>query len=372
MSTLKITYSERRMKFLIIDEANYLTNLAEQINNEGYDSQYVSSIKDARKEHADIVLANTVIPFHHTTHNFIGITESIYTIITDKEYMLRVLKVMEIATPPFHIAQEGEVSTDIVEDSTKYAIETTAFPSYFTKGTEDAIAMLELFNEHGLVTLVRELPYTFTLEVEGWFNGGEVMIPAYLILDGNIMHPLSHQSKLYRQTLQKFEVALKKMDYKGPVSMSVGIAPETTYSWQVDCMFRPMVFEAMTKVSDNLRAVVTGAKDTLEMYGKWTEQLPILLDPFILSTYDLPLLGYERANKKHLWISNLIEKDNKHYYKGLVERVGYVTARGETPRETGRRVNRTRQNLVMPFSQWCSTSKRVNERYKMLREWEWL
>jgi len=360
------------MKFLIIDEANYLTNLSERIKDEGYDAHYLSSIKDARKEHADIVLANTVIPFHHTTHNFIGITESIYTIITDKEYMLRVLKVMDITTPPFHIAAEGEVSTDIVEDGTKYAIETTTFPSYFTTGTEDATAMLELFNEYKLVSLVRELPYTFTLEVEGWFNGGEVMIPSYLILDGNILHPLSHQSRLYRETLRKFEVALKKMDYKGPVSMSVGISQEAVYSWQIDCIFRPMVFEAMSNLTNNLRAVVTGAKNVLEMYGKWSEQLPILLNPFVLSTYDLPLLGYERANKKHLWISNLVEKDGKHYYKGLVERVGYVTARGETPRETGRRLTRTRQNLVMPFSVWCVTSKRVNERYKMLREWEWL
>lgn len=360
------------MKFLIIDEANYLTNLAESIKEEGYDSPYLSSIKDARKERADIVLANTVIPFHHTTQNFIGITESIYTIITDKEYMLRVLKTYGITTPPFYIAVEGEVDTGIIEDGKKYAIETNTFPSYFTKGTEDATAMLELFNEHTLVSLVRELPYTFTLEVEGWFNGGEIMLPSYFILDGNIMHPLSHQSRLYKETLRKFEVALKKMDYKGPVSMSVGISEESAYSWQIDCMFRPMVFEAMTKLVDNLRAVVTGAKDTLEMYGKWTEQLPILLDPFILSTYELPLLGYERANRKHLWISNLVEKEGKHYYKGLVERVGYVTARGETPRETSRRVNRTRSNLVMPFSNWCPTSKRVNERYKMLRDWEWL
>jgi len=360
------------MKFLIIDEANYLTSLAETIKDEGYDALYCSSIKEARKERADIVLANTVIPFHHVTQNFIGITESIYTIITDKEYMLRVLKTYDITPPPFHIATEGEVDTDIVTDGTKYAIETTTFPPYFAQGTEDAIAMLELLNEHKLVTLVRGLPYTFTLEVEGWFNGGEVMIPAYLILDGNILHPLSHQSHLYNETLRKFEVALKKMDYKGPVSMNVGVSEETVYCWQVDCMFRPMMFEAMSKIADNLRAVVTGAKDTLEMYSKWSEQLPILLDPFILSTYDLPLLGYERANKKHLWISNLIQKDDKYFYKGLVERIGYVTARGETPRETSRRVNRTRSNLVIPFSSWCSTSKRVNERYKMLRDWEWL
>lgn len=360
------------MKFLIIDEANYLTNLTERIKEEGYDSLYLSSIKDARKERADIVLANTVTPFHHTTQSFIGITEAIYTIIMDKEYMLKVLKVMDIVTPPFHIAIEDEVNPDIIEDGKKYAIETTIFPSYFTTGMEDAVAMLELFNEHKLVTLVRELPYTFTLEVEGWFNGGEVMLPSYLILDGNILYSLSHQSRLYKETLRKFEVALKRMDYKGPVSMSVGISQEAVYSWQIDCIFRPMVFEAMTNLTNNLRAVVTGAKNTLEMYSKWSEQLPILLNPFVLSTYELPLLGYERANKKHLWISNLAVKDNKYYYKGLVERVGYVTARGETPRETGRRLTRTRQNLVMPFSSWCPTSKRVNERYKMLREWEWL
>lgn len=360
------------MKFLIIDEANYLTNLSERIKDEGYDAVYFSSVKEARKEHADITLANTVIPLSILPQNFIGITDSIYTIITDKEYMLRVLKVMDIVTPPFHIATEGEVSTDIIEDGKKYAIESNCFPPYFTTGTEDAIAILELFNEHNLVTLVRELPYTFTLEVEGWFNGGEVMIPSYLILDGNILHPLSHQSYLYKGTLGKFEVALKKMDYKGPVSMSVGISEEAVYSWQIDCIFRPMVFEAMMKLTDNLRAVVTGAKSTLEMYSKWTEQLPILLNPFVMSTYELPLLGYERANKKHLWISHLTEKESKYFYKGLVERVGYVTARGETPRETSRRLTRTRQNLVIPFSVWCPTSKRVNERYKMLREWEWL
>ncbi len=352
------------MKFLIIDEANYLSTLVGCIKDEGFDATLITSTKEYVKG-ADVVLANTLKPIYRPKHIFIGLTESIFTVLIDRDYMLKVLKAMEINIPSIYIAKEGEVSTDIIEDK-KYAIETIAFPSYFNIGMEDALAVLKFSNGNKLTTLVREVPYKFELEIEGWFNGAEIMIPSYIIFDDCILHPLSRSSNLYKETLKKLEKALKKMDYKGPISLTLGVDDKNVYSIQINCIFRPMVFEAMKKIGDNLRAVITGAKNMLNMYDGWTEQLP-LVNPLCFGSYNFPLLGYRQANKKHIWIE-FVEKNGEYFYNTN----GYITARGQTPRECSRRLVRTRQNLVIPFSINCPTAKRVNERYKLLKEWGWI
>ncbi|GAH92471.1 unnamed protein product, partial [marine sediment metagenome] len=152
---------------------------------------------------------------------------------TDMEYTQKFMRVLGIQTTTMHMASKGVVSMEL-EDDTKYAIDSHTFPSYFNKGVEDAEAVLKLLNSLHTVQQVREVPYSFEVEIESWFNGKEFMNPPYLILDSVIMRPLPREN-LYNETLGKLEDALKKIDFKGPISMKVGVSKEGVYGLSLDC-----------------------------------------------------------------------------------------------------------------------------------------
>jgi len=336
------------VQIIIIDEPGYLRTLIGKIKEEGYDALYFPRWRsEIAKMKPDVLIANTYKPLHHLNHVLAGLSQSLYNIITDMEYTQKFMRVLGINTTKMHIANQGVVSEDVLKDDTKYVIDSLTFPSYFNKGVEDAKSVLKLLNELYVVQQVREVTYAFEVEIESWFNGKEFMNPPYLILDRMMMRPLP-QENLYKETLGKLEDALKKIDFKGPISMKVGVSADGIYGLSLDCKFRPMVFESLKHPADVLRAVVTGASKKFPIYWAWTEQVPLVCDfSFLGSKLPLPILGLNEQNKKHLWL--LRDGDDKQYIStGKTPTIGYITSMGETVRECNRRVARTRTNLIIP------------------------
>lgn len=359
------------MQVIIIDEPGYLRTLVAKIKEAGYDALYLPRWKsDLAKMKPDVLIANTYKPLHHLNHVLAGMSQSLYNIVTDMEYTQKFMRVLGIQTPTMHIANQGVVSMEM-KDDIKYAIDSHTFPSYFNKGVEDAKAVLSLLNELHIVQQVREVPYSFEVEIEGWFNGKEIMNPPYLILDSVIMRPLPREN-LYNETLGKIEDALKKINFKGPISMRVGVDKENVYGLSLDCKFRPMVLESLKRPADVLRAVVTGASNKFPIYWGWTEQVPLVCDVSLLNCkLPLPILGLNEQNKKHLWLLR-DGKDEKYIYTGKIPIIGYITSTGETVRECNRRVERTRSNLIIPFTLAHPVAHRVQEREKLMMEWHLL
>lgn len=281
------------MQVIIIDEFGYLKRLADGIKEEGFDALYYPKWKsELAKMKPDVMLANTYKPLRHFDHVLIGLTEALYNVIIDREYLQKFMQVQGIHMPITHLAQSGQVDESLIKKDIKYAIDTHFFPSYFSKEAEDARAVLRMANDLHAVQQVREAPYRFEMEIEAWFNGSNFMQPPYLILDSVIVHPLPPTSALYIESLGKIEGALKKIAFKGPLSMKVGVSQNDIFGLSLDCKFRPMVFESLKKPASVMRSVVTGAEDEFPMYWAWTEQVPLVLDVSLMQRkIHLPVLG---------------------------------------------------------------------------------
>lgn len=350
------------MRYVIKDKGGMLEPLAGRLEEEGYTALYNTP--------GDISTTNTISisdqPAEGGSH--IGITNTLYNLIRDKIYMYAVLKVLGLTVPPFHAPTNGQIDIKKVEEGKTYILESSSSLSYINKEVEDAIRMLQLYNKLRCTTLLREVPYALELEVEGWFNGIQLVTPSYLILNRMIMRPLPRPSKLFQESLGRVEEALKKTDYKGPVSLTVGLTKDELYGLQLGVEMRPMVFEAMKGVAKNLNVVATASKNVISMYNEWTMQTPIMVSTPMVG---LPILGWSKENAKHLWLFHAVQNHDGMYYDATSPVVGYVTARGESPRECIRRVKRTMEQVYIPFSLELAFPQKVLERWKKLQGWGW-
>ena len=348
------------MKYIIYDNIGYLKGLQERIEEEGFAASY--NKKDVDTSNA-IVISTEV----RNGASYIGITDMLSRIISNRMHMYAVLKVMGVTVPKFYTPASGYIDEKYLKKGKTYILESSSFPPYINKETEDALHMLKLYGK--TATILREVPYEVSLDVEGWFNGIQLVSPSYITFDSMIMHPLSRTSKLFKQSLGKLEEMLKKADYKGPLSIQVGLTKDKLYGLYIDVSMKPMVFEAMKGVAKNLNVVSSASKNSINMYNMWTMQAPVFLTTAIRG---LPVLGYNEKNAKHLWLTN-VEKDGSiHRYNGSSCLVGYITARGETPRECIRRIKRTKEQLYIPFSPSLVFPQMILERWKKLEEWEWV
>ncbi len=348
------------MKYIIYDNTGYLKGLQGRIEEEGFAASYNN--KDVDTSNA-VVISTEV----RNGASYIGITSMLKRIISNRMHMYAVLKVMDIKVPRFYTPVGGHIDEKYIKDDKTYVLESSSFPPYINKGTEDALWMLRLYDK--TTTLLREVPYEISLDVEGWFNGIQLVSPSYIILDSMIMHPLSRTTKLFKQSLGKLEEMLKKADYKGPLSIQVGLTKDKLYGLYIDTSMKPVVFEAMKSISKNLNVVSSASKNSINMYNMWTMQAPIFLTTVIKG---MPVLGYNNKNAKHLWLKG-VEKDGSiHRYGGNSCLMGYITARGETPRECIRRIKRTKEQLHIPFSSNLIFPQMILERWKKLEAWGWI
>jgi len=344
----------KAMQIVIIDEDGYLQTLVGKIKGRGYDVQYYPRWNaSVAKMKPDVLLANTLKPLRHLDHILVGITQPVFNMITDKEYMRKVMKVWGVVMPITHTPKDFKP-----EKGKRYCINCPSLPTYYSEA-EDAKTVVEMLLHHKLEVSIEETPYNFEIEVEAWFNGKKFLSPPYFIIDEMIMHPLP-RTLLYGSTLEKIEGCLKKLTFRGPISMGVGVGEDGIYVLSLDCKFRPMVFEAMEHVEEYLRAVVTGAN--APMYPEWVEQTPIVSN--VSRMLKLPVGGMNDQNKKHLWLNG---KDVA--ITGINPTLGYITARGGSVRECNRRITRTRENITIPYTLPHPLARHVKEKEKMLREW---
>jgi len=358
------------MKFIISDEAGWLKPLVKKVEIEGFTVEYTPKYTFRKSGGADVIVVQSSYPIHHPDHNLIGITESFHTLLSNLKYMYTVLKALDINVPLIHLADDGKIFDEVIDESKKYALESPSLPTLYIEA-EGARTTLNVLNSHHLTLLVRELPYKMEVEIEGWFNGSRIMSPAFVIFGGILLHPLSRKTRLFQHTVEKLEDGMKRLDYKGPVSLVIGVDEKKVWGIKVKSNFKPVVFEAMKGIGNNLRNIVTGARNTLNTTEKWVIQIPLLLDPFV-AAYNLgiPIRIKEESSLKHLWLLDM----DKEIYRGKNSVVGYITARGETVRECIRRVGRTRKNIFFPYmiEGHLESPVKMEEGWKKLKRWGWV
>ena len=151
------------MKFIISDEAGWLKPLVKKVEIEGFTVEYTPKYTFRKSGGADVIVVQSSYPIHHPDHNLIGITESFHTLLSNLKYMYTVLKALDINVPLIHLADDGKIFDEVIDESKKYALESPSLPTLYIEA-EGARTTLNVLNSHHLTLLVRELPYKMEVE----------------------------------------------------------------------------------------------------------------------------------------------------------------------------------------------------------------
>lgn len=339
------------MKFLIIDKTGHLLPLAKTLDREGFDVAF-------SKEPEGIYISTAPL----TGIPSIGISESIYPLLTNREYFLRVCEVLGIATPQILFAKEN------FDKAKACMVELRGFPA-FEVSEEDSQRFLSFFNEHNLIHYLYELPKEeyIRCELEVWFNGIDFILPSYLIFEGEALHPVGNTKSKLNDILAKFLPAMRKLDFKGPISLHLILTKKNYQVANINSTFRPIVFEVLRKTGETLNGIWTGSLKILPIWPEWTMQVSLTRG---IALTGAPILGISSYNQKHLWLYNIDEE------KGIIKKgntsLGYIMAKGINVREALRRVERTYRNLSTPFLLPLFHGKGIEDKYRLLQEWEWV
>lgn len=240
----------------------------------------------------------------------------------------------------------------------------------------------------------------YKLTVEGWFNGNKfVACLAGAVYDkflagnagptvsymGSVIHgKFSTKDKLYRETLGKIEVPLKRVDYRGPVSIDVLVSKDKVIALEIFAHPRLATTHAFfegtkTSVSDILFSMVSGEQLPAICIDDWIVSVGLTLPPWPYPItgkgYDpVVLTGINKQNSKHLWLVDAaLTEDGNYICNRTSGFIGCVTARGKTIREAKRRVYRTIEHLAIPDLQYRNDIGQGAEGcFVELMAWGWL
>lgn len=240
----------------------------------------------------------------------------------------------------------------------------------------------------------------YALTVEGWYNGNEfvsaiVAIIFRKLLAGDlgptvdymgsaVYGNINRHTKLYKETLGKLEVVLRKVDYCGPVSIDIALSDIGVWAIALHANPRipttPVFFEG-TKVSVSamLLAIASGHTPRRPDFENYIISVGMSLPPWPYSNRNatqqpISLSGISEANLKHLRLQDVFMDEKGDYYCPMTSGfIGSVTARGRDVREARRRAYRTLGFLEIPDLQYRNDIGLDSDQvFQNLKSWEYL
>lgn len=214
------------------------------------------------------------------------------------------------------------------------------------------------------------------ISVEAWFNGEEVVDVFNVMQEehlmerergpnvggmGSVVWLGNKDSLLYRESIAKITLALKKIKYCGPVSIDCIINGKNLYGVKLVPRFRLNILFILLEmykgyISDLLYGFASGVQKVMNFKTEYGMGINICVPPFPYEMdYNMNgsafIGGIDKGNGKHVWFQNVLKDGNDLLCSGYNGMIGTVTARGDrvgtwSPvRDAKRRVLRTISNI---------------------------
>ncbi len=234
------------------------------------------------------------------------------------------------------------------------------------------------------------------VSTELWFNGSDVLginhtMEETYLMEGNIGPQVgcmgsvvwlgTKNSKLYKEGVGKIVPALKKVGFKGPISLNTIIVKDKLYGMGFTVGFKYnaifILFEMYRgRINELLYGVASGVKVPMNFRANWGIGIDVLT---LTLNGGVPIQGINKYNNKHLWFYDIQKENNEYSTLGIGGSICTITARGDEIgqyhplRDAYRRAMRTISNLIIPDVIYRrDIGDRVYEEHKTLIKLGWL
>lgn len=224
-------------------------------------------------------------------------------------------------------------------------------------------------------------PYAIPITIDSWFNGLQFLSILYTLDD--VVFTGNTSDKLFEQGIAKLAYALKKSNYRGPISLMAMVGKDSIYYKGLKARFAPASMLVMReglkgRVSNVLQAMATGQNRFFMMKPGWFTSIQISLNSNPLfdgcTNYEIDVDGLTDDIAKHLWLYGFSKKSADRYtYTGRGGRIAVVTARGDTIREVRRRAYRTIHNMKIKEMLYLSdVGKKAESMHGTIKQGGWI
>jgi len=322
----------------------------------------------------------------------------------DRAYGYKLMKATDIRTPLTHMFTAGqhEKAAEFVQKTGKRYVykpsgNIECSHTYVAKGTEDMIAMLQLWHNDKCEFELQEYVEGVEVSCEIWWNGISAHLHNWTMEEkkfmnddvgpamgcaGNVVAFLPSKSRLVREGVGKMERLLKKVQYRGPIDLNSIVNKDGLFGLEFTVRFGYDAVQTLLELyrgslTQLLFAIATGSNEHGEYHSGYAIGVRVSIPPYPHTAENVPIgvpvIGTNSENLKHIWWGD-VRAGSKYYESaGSDGNLGVVTARGSDVRECRRRVYRTINNLIIPQAQYrTDIGERVNEDVKRLKMWGYL
>jgi len=220
--------------------------------------------------------------------------------------------------------------------------------------------------------IIQEQVDGIEISTEGWFNGREWVKPFNHTFEkkrfmegdkgpntgcmGNVVWT-TKEDKLTKALLTPLAPLLSKVNYVGPLDVNCIVNQKECYFLEFTPRLGYDAIQALTELVreslfDFLYKVATQQVDKINYYGDYGIAVRLSTTPWpgsdkVEELKGVQLLNISQEAQRHVWLSDVMKKDNVEVLAGVDGVLGCVSARGTTIRECKRRVYRTINNIVI-------------------------
>jgi phosphoribosylamine--glycine ligase len=241
------------------------------------------------------------------------------------------------------------------------------------------------------------------VSTEGWWNGRDFLSPFNMtfeekrFLEGNLGQNTGcmgnvvvtcGSNRLTKATVEKLIPFLRKTGYRGPVDLNSIVTKEKALVLEATCRMGYDAVEALCEglrepILDILFETATGVKKEMNVTSDTMISVRLSVPPYPMGEpgekdKNIPVLGINRQNFKHLWLTDIYVTPEGFFTAGGDGCLLKATAIGrrsenDLVREARNRVYRTLAGIQVPNKQYRrDIGSRVNSDYNQLKEWGWL
>lgn len=210
------------------------------------------------------------------------------------------------------------------------------------------------------------------ISTEGWFNGKTWVKPFNHTIEqkrlmegdkgcqtgcmGNVVWPTS-SNKLTKTVLEPLSELLIKVNYVGPIDVNCIVTEDSAYFLEFSSRFGYDAIQAWSELIkpnlfDYFYGIASQQKESFTYHDERAMGVRISMHPYpardnVKSLKGLQVIDPPKEALKHVWYTDVMEKDGVKCLAGVDGVVGVVTSRGIDVRECKRRVQRTIRNITL-------------------------
>lgn len=247
--------------------------------------------------------------------------------------------------------------------------------------------------------IVQETITGIEISTEGWFNGEEWSKPFNHTIErkrlmegdkgaltgcmGNVVWP-TQGNKLTSQAIEPLKPLLEKVGYVGPIDMNCIVTQDKAYFLEFTARFGYDAIQAWAEMIklplfDYLYAIASQQKDSFTYHDGYSLGVRLTVAPYPSKEgmdrwKNVKAIDIPKEASRHVWLTDVLKKENEVLLAGGYGVVGCVTARGSTVRECQRRVYRTIKNISLTddIQYRNDIGNTVEKDKQQLIDWGWV